>query len=178
MSTWRSVQLSLPPETATMMRSPGSTSAKSAMASPAARSSFFSRRAASVGGLMAERGAIMYQTRPPPARPGASPRFSFDGRAAPAIKAPSLVVRSRMPMPAKDLGTKHTCFKCGTKFYDMKKPEPICPKCGADQRQSPASKPSPAAERRSRPAKPVAPVEPEVAEEAEAADVEEDADAE
>ncbi len=69
-------------------------------------------------------------------------------------------------MPAKDLGTKHTCFKCGTKFYDMKKPEPICPKCGADQRQSPASKPSPSAERRSRPAKPVAPVEPE-AEEAE-----------
>ena len=81
-------------------------------------------------------------------------------------------------MPAKDLGTKHACFKCGTKFYDMKKPEPICPKCGADQRQGPASKPSPAAERRSRPAKPVAaaPVEPE-AEEAEA-DVEEDAEAE
>ena len=41
-------------------------------------------------------------------------------------------------MPAKDLGTKHTCYKCGTKFYDLKKPEPLCPKCGADQRQSPA----------------------------------------
>ena len=79
-------------------------------------------------------------------------------------------------MPAKDLGTKHTCFKCGTKFYDMKKPEPICPKCGADQRQSPASKPSPAAERRSRPPKPVAPVEPEV-EEPEA-ELDEDAEGE
>ncbi len=45
-------------------------------------------------------------------------------------------------MPAKDLGTKHTCFKCQTKFYDLKKPEPICPKCGADQRQSPANRPS------------------------------------
>ncbi len=77
-------------------------------------------------------------------------------------------------MPAKDLGTKHTCFKCGTRFYDLKKPEPICPKCGADQRQSPASKPSPAAERRSRPAKPVAPVAP--VEEAEA-EPDDDADA-
>ncbi len=77
-------------------------------------------------------------------------------------------------MPAKDLGTKHTCFKCGTKFYDLKKPEPICPKCGADQRQSPASKPSPAAERRRAPPKPVAPEPPEP-EEAEA-DVEDDAD--
>ena len=40
-------------------------------------------------------------------------------------------------MPPKDLGTKHTCFKCQTKFYDMKKPAPICPKCGADQRDMP-----------------------------------------
>ncbi|MBS1108580.1 MAG: hypothetical protein H6Q88_572, partial [Anaeromyxobacteraceae bacterium] len=30
-------------------------------------------------------------------------------------------------MPPKDLGTKHTCFKCQTKFYDMKKPVPVCP---------------------------------------------------
>ncbi len=53
-------------------------------------------------------------------------------------------------MPAKDLGTKHTCFKCGTKFYDMKKPEPLCPKCGADQRDSPALKAPPPQERRPR----------------------------
>ncbi len=68
-------------------------------------------------------------------------------------------------MPAKDLGTKHTCFKCGTKFYDLKKPEPLCPKCGADQRQGPASKPSSSAEKRRAPKppppKPVAPEEPE-----------------
>ena len=63
-------------------------------------------------------------------------------------------------MPAKDLGNKHTCFKCSTKFYDLKKTEPVCPKCGADQRESPALKaPS---ERRSR-AKP-APVEAKVEE--------------
>lgn len=63
-------------------------------------------------------------------------------------------------MPARDLGTKHVCFKCGTKFYDLKKSEPICPKCGADQRQSPAVKAPPPAERRSRaPARPVLPIE-------------------
>jgi hypothetical protein len=42
--------------------------------------------------------------------------------------------------PAKDLGTKHTCWKCETKFYDLRKAIPLCPKCGADQRESPALK--------------------------------------
>jgi uncharacterized protein (TIGR02300 family) len=68
-------------------------------------------------------------------------------------------------MPAKDLGTKHTCFKCQTRFYDLKKAEPICPKCGADQRQSPANKPSPAEKRRAPPRAAVAPApvaDPEV----------------
>ena len=66
-------------------------------------------------------------------------------------------------MPAKDLGNKFVCFKCGTKFYDLKKPEPLCPKCGADQRESPALK-APSEGRRSRLAaqpKVVEPVEPE-----------------
>ena len=44
-------------------------------------------------------------------------------------------------MPAKDLGAKYVCFKCGTKFYDMKRPDPVCPKCGANQRDSPVNKP-------------------------------------
>jgi len=68
-------------------------------------------------------------------------------------------------MPAKDLGSKHSCFKCSTKFYDLKKPVAICPKCGADQRESPALKAPP--ERRSRAAKAVEPVVPEVDEVAE-----------
>jgi uncharacterized protein (TIGR02300 family) len=82
-------------------------------------------------------------------------------------------------MPATDLGTKYTCFKCGTKFYDMKKPAPLCPKCGADQRESPALKAPPAAERRPR-ARPVEPkpaeveVEPELEEDAEVEDDEAD----
>ncbi len=45
-------------------------------------------------------------------------------------------------MPAKDLGNKFICFKCNSKFYDLKKPDPVCPKCGADQRDSPANRPS------------------------------------
>lgn len=71
-------------------------------------------------------------------------------------------------MPAKDLGTKHLCFKCNTKFYDLKKPDPVCPKCGADQREATAVKPSEG--RRSRLSAvpkiiaPVEPVEPTAAE--------------
>ncbi|ABC80677.1 TIGR02300 family protein [Anaeromyxobacter dehalogenans] len=77
-------------------------------------------------------------------------------------------------MPAKDLGTKHSCFKCGTKFYDMKKPVPVCPKCGADQRESPALKPPPT-ERRARAA--ARPVEPEAEEvEVDTEELEDDAD--
>jgi hypothetical protein len=33
-----------------------------------------------------------------------------------------------------DLGKKYECAECGTKFYDLGKPEPICPKCGTNQR--------------------------------------------
>ena len=32
-----------------------------------------------------------------------------------------------------ELGTRYKCYKCGTKFYDLNKPQPICPACGEDQ---------------------------------------------
>jgi hypothetical protein len=35
------------------------------------------------------------------------------------------------------LGTRYQCFECGLKFYDLNRPEPVCPKCGADQRNNP-----------------------------------------
>jgi len=35
-----------------------------------------------------------------------------------------------------ELGSKYTCYSCHTKFYDLGKAEPICPKCGADQRDA------------------------------------------
>jgi uncharacterized protein (TIGR02300 family) len=60
---------------------------------------------------------------------------------------------------ARDLGTKYVCYKCGTKFYDLKKPVPACPKCGADQREAPVAKPTAA-----RAAKAVPAREPEEAE--------------
>jgi len=82
-------------------------------------------------------------------------------------------------MPAKDLGTKYICFKCSTKFYDMKKPDPLCPKCGTDQRESPALKP-PSEGRRGRLSsipkviEPIEPEEPAEAEEEELAEFEDE----
>ena len=35
-----------------------------------------------------------------------------------------------------ELGRKYTCYSCHTKFYDLNKPTPVCPKCGADQRDA------------------------------------------
>jgi hypothetical protein len=35
-----------------------------------------------------------------------------------------------------ELGKKFTCYSCHTKFYDLGKPDPLCPKCGADQRDA------------------------------------------
>jgi uncharacterized protein (TIGR02300 family) len=79
---------------------------------------------------------------------------------------------------ARDLGTKYVCYKCGTKFYDLKKPVPACPKCGADQREAPVAKPMSA---RAAKAAAAAAKEPEEAEapateEAEAEDEDEDED--
>lgn len=39
-------------------------------------------------------------------------------------------------MPEPNLGSKHECYNCGTRFYDLGKPEAICPKCGANQKDS------------------------------------------
>ena len=39
-------------------------------------------------------------------------------------------------MPEMKLGNKFDCYSCGTKFYDLGKPEPICPKCGANQKDA------------------------------------------
>jgi uncharacterized protein (TIGR02300 family) len=66
-------------------------------------------------------------------------------------------------MPELKLGVKRECFNCGTKFYDLGKPEAICPKCGADQKNA-AHAESPAvaqASRRKRKAEVVKPIEVE-----------------
>ena len=30
-----------------------------------------------------------------------------------------------------ELGKRHRCQACGTKFYDLNNPDAVCPKCGA-----------------------------------------------
>jgi hypothetical protein len=48
---------------------------------------------------------------------------------------------------AATIGSKHVCSGCATKFYDMNKPEPTCPRCGADPRAEPNPVPSSTAPR-------------------------------
>ncbi len=77
---------------------------------------------------------------------------------------------------ARDLGTKYVCYKCGTKFYDLKKPVPACPKCGADQREAPVAKPQTARQQRATAAKEAEEAELPVPEEEEVEAEEEEAD--
>jgi uncharacterized protein (TIGR02300 family) len=52
-------------------------------------------------------------------------------------------------MAELSLGTKFECFNCGTRFYDLGKPEPLCPKCGANQKDAERNE-SPAASQSAR----------------------------
>jgi hypothetical protein len=63
-------------------------------------------------------------------------------------------------MPELKLGTKYECYNCGTKFYDLGKPEAVCPKCGADQKnavqaESPAASQATRRRRKAEVAKPI-----------------------
>jgi hypothetical protein len=66
----------------------------------------------------------------------------ISGGTAAICKLRSIVLRfrrflgrdSETKMP--ELGRKYTCYSCHTKFYDLGKPVPLCPKCGADQRDA------------------------------------------
>jgi uncharacterized protein (TIGR02300 family) len=42
-------------------------------------------------------------------------------------------------MPELKLGSKFECYNCGAKFYDLGKSEPLCPKCGANQKDATTS---------------------------------------
>lgn len=46
-----------------------------------------------------------------------------------------------------NLGKKWTCFQCGTKFYDFMKPEALCPKCQANQKDAPSRPKAPKKEK-------------------------------
>jgi hypothetical protein len=101
---------------------------------------------------------------PPPAA-----RKAAEGRAAPASpgRTDSEGRKAAKPRPRAPvvpdivkpgLGGRWECFRCGAKFYDLNRPEPTCPKCGADQRDKPREKapaPAPQPERPRRPAVPM-----------------------
>lgn len=64
----------------------------------------------------------------------AKPRSSK--RRAPASAA--VEVQEYFPIERHPkLGFKFVCFACNTKFYDLNKPQAICPKCSADQADRP-----------------------------------------
>lgn len=57
-------------------------------------------------------------------------------------------------MPSRaHLGKRHTCFKCACKFYDLNRAEPLCPRCGADQREDPTPDPRVAVMERYKPSR-------------------------
>jgi hypothetical protein len=61
-------------------------------------------------------------------------------RAKPTRKQPKQRVAQPLESAEKKpgLGAKWACFSCGAKFYDLNRPDPICPKCQTDQREQPA----------------------------------------
>jgi uncharacterized protein (TIGR02300 family) len=59
------------------------------------------------------------------------------------------------------LGQRWVCYVCEAKFYDLNRAEPICPKCKADQRESPVfAKPKRARAKKAAPQAPAPAVEP------------------
>lgn len=38
-------------------------------------------------------------------------------------------------MAKPEWGTRYNCYSCDCKFYDLNRSHPLCPKCGADQRE-------------------------------------------
>lgn len=46
-------------------------------------------------------------------------------------------------MATNTLGNKFTCFMCQCRFYDLNRPDPVCPKCNANQKEAPKTKPTP-----------------------------------
>lgn len=58
-------------------------------------------------------------------------------KAASAPRKKPTNVRAATPIQTTQFGNKYICFACQAKFYDLNRPDPICPKCGADQNLMP-----------------------------------------
>jgi hypothetical protein len=92
-----------------------------------------------------------------PAEAPAPPRKETRRKSAGPPRTVAVTVGSGV---ASKLGNKWACFQCGARFYDLNKPEPLCPRCGADQRLRPKSSPTPPAPpaQAKRPPRPMAPL--------------------
>ncbi len=74
--------------------------------------------------------------------PRAGRRAARRKSSSPSPAAQLLPPRERLtPEASGKLGEKWECFSCGAKFYDLNKPEPICPKCEANQHERPRQDP-------------------------------------
>jgi hypothetical protein len=100
--------------------------------------------------------AAAAKSAPPPAKAPAKaagkPSGKSSGGKASATKAdedggtPTKRAKPRKPVTPTGprhpkLGFRWSCYNCDAKFYDLGKDEPLCPKCGADQRDRPADEP-------------------------------------
>jgi hypothetical protein len=83
-------------------------------------------------------------------KPAAGKKTEDEGGATAKRAKPKKPVTPTGPRHPK-LGYRWACYRCDAKFYDLGKDEPICPKCGADQRDRPADEPRTSASDPSRP---------------------------
>ena len=49
------------------------------------------------------------------------------------VKLKNISEYARRRWYGAELGKRFKCYKCNCKFYDLGKPNPICPRCGEDQ---------------------------------------------
>ncbi len=63
-------------------------------------------------------------------------------------------------MVKPEWGMRHVCQDCGVSYYDMNKPQAMCPKCGAKQAKKKAKRKAASTAARSKPRK-VALLDPE-----------------
>jgi uncharacterized protein (TIGR02300 family) len=72
--------------------------------------------------------------------PAAPKKKEIPKKVAAKKKLSKSVTVSSKTNSSDPLGKKFSCYSCGTKFYDLNKPEKLCPKCGSDQMAKPALK--------------------------------------
>ncbi|HQI81977.1 MAG TPA: FYDLN acid domain-containing protein [Deltaproteobacteria bacterium] len=75
--------------------------------------------------------AVTREKAEKPSRAPESGAVHGDKEEAPRAKARKQPVKVEYAVVT--LGTRFKCYKCGTKFYDLGKPQPICPSCEANQ---------------------------------------------